>query len=180
VNAQDNLTSGEYRLARQAGGRGAFAHVRVNVTRDADTEGGSQLVWGAELNDSTSAQPDRDMDEVRAALAGATDALDVLAALGIDTNGCRITVMWLGINRVDTEPSAVRAAACAAVATALDVDDRVEVVYQGEWHCRPVLPDRPSKSVTASTERDAQPPAQVTTDCGEQLQRGPERGPLSR
>jgi hypothetical protein len=139
MTAPDELTRGEYRLFQQAAGHTGFAHVRVDVTRDGDAQVPPQVQWGAEPSDATSAQPDRDTDEVRAALVGVADALNALAASGIDMAGCRVTVTWLGINHVDTEPSAVRAAACAATAAAFGVGDRFEVRYEGGWRCRPRL-----------------------------------------
>jgi hypothetical protein len=117
--------------------RGAFAHVKVDVIRGADTGRPAQVVWAADPSDSTSAQPAREGAEVAAALAGAADAVEALRAVGVDTAGHRIDVTWLGINLVDTEPSAVRAAACAATADAFGVGDRFEVGYDGGWHCRP-------------------------------------------
>jgi hypothetical protein len=128
---------GEYRLFRQAAGRGAFAHVTVDVIRGADPGGPAQVGWAADPGDPTSAQPEHDGTEIGAALAGATDAVQALCALGIDTAGCRVDVTWLGISLVDTEPSAVRAAACAATADAFGAGDRFEVGYDGGWHCRP-------------------------------------------
>jgi hypothetical protein len=136
MNMAGQMTNGEYRLFRQAAGRTGFAHVRVEVTR-ANTGQPAQVVWAAEPNDLTSAQPDRDGAEVAAALAGATDALDALRTLGIETAGRQVAVTWLGINLVDTEPSAVRAAACAATAAAFNAGERFEIGYDAGWHCHP-------------------------------------------
>jgi hypothetical protein len=131
------MATGEYRLFRQAAGRGAFAHVKVDVIGDADTGVPAQVVWAADPGDSTSAQPAHDSAEVAAALAGAAEAVEALRAVGVDTTGYRVEVTWLGINLVDTEPSAVRAAACAATADAFGVGDRFEVGYDDGWRCRP-------------------------------------------
>jgi hypothetical protein len=136
------MADGEYRLFRQAAGRAGFAHVRVRVTTQPDTGRPAQALWAADPDDPTSAQPDQDSAEVSAALVGAADALDALPALGIDTAGRQVAVIWLGVNLVDTEPSAVRAATCAATAVAFDAGERFEIGYDDGWHCRPRRAER--------------------------------------
>jgi hypothetical protein len=125
---------GEYRLFRQSGGHTGFAHVRVEVV---EGTGRDTVEWAVDPADPGSAQPDRHAAEVDAALAGAADGLAALAALGIDTAGRTVRVTWLGVNLVDTEPTAVRAAACAATADAFGAVDRFEIVFDDGWRCRP-------------------------------------------
>jgi len=109
--------TGEYRLIRQAGGRGAYAHVRVEVVLTGQGTD-ARVVWFVDAADSASAQPAGDPAVVRAALDGATAALADLDRLDVDTRGSTVRITLVGINIVDTEPTAVRAAAAAATAAA--------------------------------------------------------------
>jgi len=130
------LAVGEFRLRRQAAGRGAFAHVRVEVhVTERNTP---QVTWAVDPADSASAHPDRDQAEVDAALAGAERAVTELSRLGVATSSREVRVTFLGINLVDTEPTAVAAASAAATASAFGEADSFEVVYVDGWHCRTV------------------------------------------
>jgi hypothetical protein len=123
--------TGEFRLVRQGGGRGAYAHVRVAVFPASGAQGG--VHWSVDPDDQASAQPQRDPHLVRAAIEGVQDAVRQLGAGGRDVH-----ITFLGMNLVDTEPTAVRAAAAAATAAALGRADRFEVAYDDGWHFRPV------------------------------------------
>nr|WP_139795582.1 hypothetical protein [Nocardia donostiensis] len=128
---------GEYRLMRQGGGRGGFAHVRV-VLAHADPTDGCAVVWAVDAADTTSAQPERDAKEAAAALAGAADAIDALGRLGVDASDWTVRLIWAGMNLVDTEPTAMRAAACAATAAAFGAADQFQVTYDNGWQCHPL------------------------------------------
>ncbi len=119
---------------RQGGGRGGFAHVRVVLAR-ADPARGCAVVWAVDPADTTSAQPELDGEEVAAALGGAADALDALGRLGIDASDWTVRLMWAGMSLVDTEPTAMRAAACAATAAAFGAADQFQVTYDNGWRC---------------------------------------------
>jgi hypothetical protein len=125
--------TGEFRLVRQGGGRGAYAHVRVEVRPAARGAGG--VHWSVEPGDQASAQPERDPHLVRAAVEGVQDAV---RQLGAEAAGRDVHITFMGMNFVDTEPTAVRAAAAAATAAALGRADRFRVVYDDGWHFRPV------------------------------------------
>jgi hypothetical protein len=126
---------GEYRLRRQAGGRGYFAQVRVEAEESGD-RGPAQVLWSVDPADQTSAQSESDPQEAEAAVDGATDVLAALPAVGVDTHGWTVHIRHLGLNLVDNDVSAVRAAAGAATAAAFDAADRFDVVFDDGWHCR--------------------------------------------
>ena len=128
--------TGEYRLIRQAGGRGAYAHVRVEVVLTGQGTD-ARVVWFVDAADSASAQPAGDPAVVRAALDGATAALADLDRLGVDTRGSTVRITLVGINVVDTEPTAVRAAAAAATAAAFGAADRFELTFADGWRYHP-------------------------------------------
>lgn len=125
---------GEYRLFRQGGGRTGFAHVRVRVSDRTGTA--PRVGWAVDPADNTSAQPARNGVEVEAALAGVEDALAALSDLGVDTANRVVEVVWAGMNIVDTDPAAMRAAACAATAFGFGAGNRFEVVFDNGWLCR--------------------------------------------
>jgi hypothetical protein len=134
---------GEYRIKRQIHGSGAFTHVRVEL-RPADSAVADPVHWAVDPTDLGSAQPIRYPEEVRAALAGAEGALDDLDRIGVDTSGQAVHVTLLGINVVDTEPTAVRAAATAATAAAFGADDRFTLIYADGRQYRPAGPAQTS------------------------------------
>jgi hypothetical protein len=113
------MSVGEYRLFRQAAGRGWFAQVRVEVL-----PGEPGAVWSVPPGAADSVQPDRHADLVAAALAGAEQ---MAAAFG---DPGTVHIRQLGVLESDTEESAVRAAAGAATARALGADG--EVAFDGE------------------------------------------------
>lgn len=127
--------TGEYRLRRQAGGRGAYAHVRVEIG-PAGPGADARVVWSVDPEDSASAQPVRDPDAVQASLDGATAVLADLDRLGVDTLGLTVHITSVEINIVDTEPTAVRADAAAATAAAFDAADHFEFTCADGWRYR--------------------------------------------
>lgn len=116
------VREGEYRLRRVAGGRCGYAEVRVQIVA------GRTVVWAVDPADPTCAQPGHDDAEVAAALTGAFAAI---AALDVTGRTARIT--YAGMSIVDTDPSAMRATACAATATALGAS--FHIGYADGWHC---------------------------------------------
>jgi hypothetical protein len=128
--------TGEFLLKRQAGGRGAYAHVRV-VKVPAGPGLDARVVWSVDPEDSASAQPARDPAVVQAALDGAAAALGDLDRMGIDTHGSMVQITFVGINVVDTEPTAVGGAAAAATASAFDAADSFELTFADGWRYRP-------------------------------------------
>ena len=122
-------TTGEFRLARQIHGPGAFAHVRVEVRPD--PAGGVHL----SVSDVQRRRPNA--AETRAALDGAAGALGDLDRQGVDTRGRSVHVTFVGITEVDTEPTAVRAAAAAATVAAFGAADRFTLTYADGWRYRP-------------------------------------------
>jgi hypothetical protein len=124
--------TGEYRLRWQADGRGAYAHVRVEIAPVAPGTD-ARVAWSVDPLDSASAQPARDPALVQAALDGAAGVLAELDQLGIDTRGLTVHITFAGINIADTEPTAVRSAAAAATATAFGAAHRFELTFANGW-----------------------------------------------
>lgn len=108
--------------------------MRVILER-ADPTDACSVVWAVDPNDSSSAQWEQDKLESTAALAGVTDAVDQLTRLGVATSGWIVRLVWLGMNSVDTEPTAVHAAACVATADAFGAVDSFRIVYDKGWRC---------------------------------------------
>jgi hypothetical protein len=131
------FATGEYRLKRQGGGRGAYAHVRVEAATAAPGPAG-RVHWSVDPADSASTQPARDPAEVQAALDGAEAALADLDRIGVDTRGWAVSITFVGINIVDTEPAAVRAAAAAATVAAFNAGHRFELTFAGGWRYQPL------------------------------------------
>jgi hypothetical protein len=129
--------TGEYRLLRQAAGLGAYAHVRVEMATGAAAST-PRVLWSVDPADSASAQPARDPAAAQAALDGAAAALADLERIGVDTRGRSVWITFVGINIVDTEPSAVRASAAAATAAAFEAADLFELTFEGQWKYRPL------------------------------------------
>jgi hypothetical protein len=129
------FATGEYRLMRQGGGRDAYAHVRVEATTT--TSGTDARVnWSVDPADSASAQPARDPAAVQAALDGVAAALADLDRIGAGTHGWAVHITFVGITTVDSEPTAVRAAAAAATATAFGQAHRFELAFADGWRYR--------------------------------------------
>lgn len=131
----DNRT-GKYRLLRQIHGRGAFGevHVQVRASRSGDDP---RVVWAVEGSDETSAQPSHDPAETSAALEGARLGLALVESLDRSVQSQTVLVTFVGINVADTEPSAVRAAASAAVVQAFGLEGMCRLVYEHGWHYVP-------------------------------------------
>jgi hypothetical protein len=124
---------GEFRLLRQIHGKGAFGEVHATIlaTRVHDEP---RVIWSVDADDASSAGPDHYPDECAAAVEGAHLALGLLESIGVQVGRQTAHLTFLGINEADTEPSAVRAAATAAVMQAFGLADRCELVYDTEWH----------------------------------------------
>ncbi|TQJ20378.1 hypothetical protein FBZ33_0574 [Micromonospora sp. A202] len=128
--------AGTFRLLRQAAGRTGFAEVRVKIGWDRAGQPG--VVWGVDPLDDTSVQPERDPELARAAVEGAIIGLRAIAAMGFDVASTTVHLTWIGMNVVDTEATAVRAAACAATADAFGLLNRFEVSGDAQgWRCEP-------------------------------------------
>jgi hypothetical protein len=131
--------SGEFELKRQIHGAGAYAHVRVEVRPSG--QGSDRVQWSVDPASRTSVQPAHWPEEVRATLDGAAAALADLDRIGIDTSGWTVHIVFLGVTEVDTEPTAVRAAAAAATVAAFGAADRFVLTYPDGWRYRPVDAD---------------------------------------
>jgi hypothetical protein len=122
---------GRFRLLRQIHGRGAFGEVHVNI-RTARGGDERQVVWAVDAH-VPSARPDQYPAETAAAIEGAGLALRLLESLGVDTGTWVVQIVFVGVNDADSEPSAVRAAATAAVVQAFGLAERCELVFDTEW-----------------------------------------------
>lgn len=126
---------GDYRLFRQGGGRGAFAHVYVLVT--AQNQIDDRIVVAVNATDTATTTPERDPDWFAAAIQGCRDASRALQAQGTTTETYQIQITRLLSNLVDTCPDAVRAAAFMATVEAFGKEDDFRLVFQGEWSVIP-------------------------------------------
>lgn len=123
---------GRYRLLRQIHGRGAFSEVHV-VVRPARAGIDSRVIWAVDDADSSSVQPDKDPLDASAALDGALHGLVLAESLGGSVKDQVVRVTHVGINVADTEPSAVHAAASAAVIRAFGLEDKCQLIYENGW-----------------------------------------------
>nr|BFF03467.1 hypothetical protein GCM10020241_51420 [Streptoalloteichus tenebrarius] len=83
-----------------------------------------------------------DEEEVQAAVTGVGDALPGLERMGVRVVGRSVAITQVLIGEADTEPTAVRAAAGAATASAFGMGHHFEVVYEGGWRCRMAVNER--------------------------------------
>jgi len=123
---------GKYRLLRQIHGRGAFGEVHV-VAGPAHAGAESRVIWAVNEADTSSIQPDTDPLDASAALSGALHGLMLAESLGAQVEDQVVRVTLVGTNVADTEPSAVHAAASAAVIRALGLEDKCQLVYENGW-----------------------------------------------
>ena len=123
---------GKYRLLRQINGRGAFGEVHV-VVGPAQDDAESRVIWAVDDADMSSIQPDADPPDASAALDGALHGLMLAENLGAPVEDQVVRVTFVGINVADTEPSAIRAAASAAVIQAFGLQDRCQLLYEDGW-----------------------------------------------
>jgi hypothetical protein len=121
--------AGQYRLRRQIYGRGAFGEVHVLVgPAQADDE--SRVKWAVDYAATSSIRPGPIPLEASAALDGALRGLMLAESLGAPVTGQVVRVTRVGINVADAEPSAVRAAASAAVVRAFGLEDECQRFYE--------------------------------------------------
>lgn len=126
---------GNYRLFRQGGGRGAFAHVYVRiVSRD---EIGSQVIVAVDPYKPSTALPGQDAEGFTAAIKGCLIGLQALQEIGIETKNYQVQIIQLITNLVDTSPDAIQASAFLAIAQAFGVLDKFEVIFQEKWKVIP-------------------------------------------
>ncbi|RZS44172.1 hypothetical protein EV193_10147 [Herbihabitans rhizosphaerae] len=126
--------TGDCLIKRQVGGVGHFAHVHVRRER---TSGAARVVWSVAPDDRASAQPGSDPAEVDAALAGASEMVNLLRDNGFTVDGHTVHLARVIISLVDTEPTAVRASAAMATAIAYGAGDLFEVRHDGGWRVTP-------------------------------------------
>jgi len=127
---------GKYRLFRQIHGRGAFGEVHVAVC-PAQTGDEPRVVWAVDDTNTSSIQPDADPLDASAALDGALRGLVLAESLGAPAKDQVVRVTLVGVNVADTEPSAVHAAASAAVIRAFGLEDSCQLRYENGWHYEP-------------------------------------------
>lgn len=121
---------GEYRLARQGGGRGAFAHVYVEVV---PWDGqGSQVITAVDHNDRT-ALPEQDPEWFEAAMEGCQKSLNALRIEGIESNTYQVQIIRIIYTIADTNPDAIRAASFLATAAAFGAQARFRLAFQNGW-----------------------------------------------
>jgi hypothetical protein len=128
---------GWYRLKRQIRGRGAFGEVHVLV-EPARAKDEPRVIWAAE-GDKYSIQMNTDPMDASAALDGARQGLVLAQSLGAPVAEQVVRVTRVGIILADTEPSAVRAAATAAVVRAFGLEDKCQLIYEGGWRYEATL-----------------------------------------
>jgi len=119
---------GTYRLMRQINGHGAFGEVHLAVHCSQDSAE-PQVMWAAD-GTRGNGYP----ENVAAAFEGVSLGLSLVESLGVSIHHRVVQITFIGITEVDTEPSAVRAAATAAVVRAFGLEGMCELVHDGEWH----------------------------------------------
>jgi hypothetical protein len=121
---------GDFRLKRQGGGRGAFAHVWVEVV---PWQAGPRIVIAIDPADLSSVTPWTDPEWREAAIAGCQECLDALQRQGVEVHAYQIQVTGLVFNQVDTAPDAIWASAFLATAQAFGARERFRLVFQDRW-----------------------------------------------
>ena len=96
----------------------------------------SRVIW-AVAEGERSIRLDTDPLEASAALDGALHGLALVESLGAPVTGQVVRITSVVINVADTEPSAVRAAATAAVARAFGLEDECQLTYEHGWRYEP-------------------------------------------
>ena len=135
---------GRYRLTRQIHGRGAFGEVHV-VVGPAQAGDESRAIW-AVAEGERSIRLDADPLDASAALDGALQGLVLAESLGAPVAEQVVRVTRVGIILADTEPSAVRAAATAAVVRAFGLEDECQLIYEDGWRYEEKPPGQPHGS----------------------------------
>ena len=96
------------------------------------------MIWAAE-GDKYSIQMNTDPMDASAALDGALQGLVLAQSLGAPVAEQVVRVTRVGIILADTEPSAVRAAATAAVVRAFGLEDKCQLIYEDGWRYEATL-----------------------------------------
>jgi len=122
---------GEYRLFRQGGGRGAFAHVLVELlARDGLDE---QVAVDVDPTDAESARPTDEKELFDVAKLACQECMCEVANLGYDTKPWRVVVRKLLMSVADTRQDAVFAAAFLATAKAFGAEGHFHLTFQNKW-----------------------------------------------
>jgi hypothetical protein len=127
---------GDYKLLRQGGGRGAFAHVFVEITLWAGAA--HQVSVYVDPNDTATLAPEQDPTWFEAAIAGCHRSMQTLEASAVVQRKYHVRITALHVNLVDTQADAITAAAYLAVAAAFQAQDRFQLVFSDQWHVLPV------------------------------------------
>jgi hypothetical protein len=128
----DEMATGEYKLARQVGGRGHYARVKVDVTPGTNgvTIADTAFAWLKQVY-GPDAWEWRDCDDMRdGARTGATFALLNRATVGASQD---VVVTEIHASPVDTTRADVALAACHAVWIALNDPGRVQPALDHDW-----------------------------------------------
>lgn len=126
---------GNYKLFRQGGGRGAFAHVFVKIVHWESHS--HQIVVCIDPNDSSSIQPDQEPVWFAAVIKGCSVGLQALEAADSVKDSYQVQVMCVRVNLVDTRSDALTAAAFLATVSAFQEQDRFQLIFQNGWHVVP-------------------------------------------
>lgn len=122
---------GNYKLFRQADGRTGFAHVYVQIISWHELE--DKFMYDIDQNDVSTISPVQDSEFFDAATEGCKACLQNLREQNIAINFYEVKITRVLINRVDTQPDAIRASAFLATASAFSVEDQFQLVFQDEW-----------------------------------------------
>src|SRR4051812_1554637 len=127
---------GNYKLLRQGGGRGAFAHVFVEITPSAGAA--HQVSINVDPNDTSTLAPEQDPPWFEAAIAGCHRSMQALEARAVVQRKYHVQITALYVNVVDTQADAITAAAYLAVAAAFQAQGRFQLIFSEQWHVLPV------------------------------------------
>ena len=123
---------GDYRLFRQGGGRGAFAHVYVRVSTGDKI--GNRFIVDLDPGDPSTTTPQQDPGLFEAALDGCRKGLEALGSKGIETSAYQVAIKKLLINIVDTQPDAVCVSAILATVGAFGLKEQFRPAFSdNEW-----------------------------------------------
>jgi len=133
---------GDYKLFRQGGGRTAFAHVYVElITWEGE---GDQVVTVLDHTTQLTTLIEQDLQWIEAALEGCWNSLQALQIEGIQIKGYQVQVTRLLTNLVDTTSDTIKAAAFLATATAFDVQNQFQLIFENGWKVLPTRNSYPS------------------------------------
>jgi|APTNR8051073442_1049403.scaffolds.fasta_scaffold01641_3 hypothetical protein len=123
---------GEYKLLRQAGGKGAFAHVIVDREQTLGQPTETFIIF-EKMKDDLGETVKLPSNFAKSAQHGCAAALKAVRLLGYNTTNQIIKIVSVRINIVDTTADAVESAAFLATADSFNTLEKFELNYRDGW-----------------------------------------------